>query len=87
MIHEINIVLLFIAFIFTITLFDKKEGFTLFPIDPHKKDGYIPYVPQDVMCMIMDSAGIQIDRYGIMKDKCQNATTKLKKDDSNICRI
>ena len=86
MIHEFNILLLFIAFIFIMTLFDKTEGFDNFAIDPHQNSGYIPYVPQDVICMILDAAGVPIDRLGILKDKCQNKP-ELKPDNSNICRI
>jgi hypothetical protein len=81
-------VLLFIAFVYTITLFDNKEGFRLFDIDPHNNSGYIPYVPQDVICMILDSAGVKIDRLSVLQSKCQYSSTPAKKpDDSNICRI
>jgi len=68
------------------TLFDKTEGFQPFFIDPHQNSGYIPYVPQDVVCMILDAAGIKIDRLGILKEKCKGEPP-LKPDDSNICRI
>jgi len=86
MIYEINILLMFIAFVFTITLLDKKEGFRPFPIDPHHNSGFIPYVPQDVICLIMDAAGVKIYRLGVLKEKCRGEQ-ELKPDDSNICRI
>jgi len=86
MIYEINILLMFIAFVFTITLLDNKEGFRPFPIDPHHNSGYIPYVPQDVICLIMHATGINIDRLGKLKEKCRGEP-ELKPDDSNICRI
>lgn len=85
MIYEINIVLITIVVVYTITLFyGQKEGFM--DIDPHNNSGYIPYVPQDVLCMILDAAGVPLDRLGVMRDKCQGGKPPLKLDDSNTCR-
>jgi hypothetical protein len=84
MIYDFNIALICIAVLFAVALvFGKKEGFT---IDPHNSSGMIPYIPQDVVCMILDGAKVDVDKYGTLVDKCQPAP-EVKPDNSNICRI
>lgn len=72
-----------IAFLMSMTLFNRKEGFNEFNFE---EDNYIPYVPQDVMCLILRGAGVQdINKYGIFIDKCTRGGNKLKPDTSNYC--
>jgi hypothetical protein len=76
---------MFIAAMLIIALvFGKKEGFS---IDPHDSSGYIPYVPQDFLCMILKASGVDIDRLGVMKNKCQFAEDgKAPPPENDVCR-
>ena len=85
MIYDCNIILMFIAAMLLVALlFGKKEGFK---IDPHDSSGYIPYVPQDFLCMILKASGVDIDRLGVMRNKCKFAEDDEQKPPENdICR-
>jgi hypothetical protein len=85
MIYDCNIILMFIAAMLLVALvFGKKEGFS---IDPHDSSGYIPYVPQDFLCMILKASGVDIDRLGVMKNKCKfSEDDKQKPPENDICR-
>jgi hypothetical protein len=83
MIYEINIVLMVIAFLMSLSLFNRKEGFNEFNFE---EKNYIPYVSQDVLCLILRGAGVSdINKYGIIIDKCARGDKKLKPDTSNYC--
>jgi hypothetical protein len=84
MIYEINIVLMVLVGILLVaTLSKKKEGFNEFNFE---EDVYIPYVSQDVICLILLGAGVQnINKYGIIIDKCTRDKKKTVPDTSNTC--
>ena len=85
MIYDCNVILIFIACMLLVSLvFGKKEGFG---IDPHDRTDFIPYIPQDIVCLILKASGVDIDALGIIQDKCQSKEDKKKPDNSNICRI
>ena len=84
MIYEINIVLMVITFILIVaTVSTKKEGFDEFNFDDQ---GYIPYVSQDVVCLILLGAGVPINEYGILYNKCsRDKKNQIVPDTSNYC--
>jgi hypothetical protein len=83
MIYEINIVLMVIAFLMWLPLLNKKEGFNEFNFD---EENYIPYVSQDVICLILVGAGVSdINKYGIIMENCTRGDKKLNPDTSNYC--
>ena len=84
MIYEINIILIIIAVLLLLPLFERKEGFYEFNFN---NQGYIPYVSQDALCMIFTGLGVNVDRYSTFPEKCSTYKKDLKDDNSNICRI
>jgi hypothetical protein len=84
MIYEINIVLIVLTMILIVaTISKQKEGFDEFNFDDQ---GYIPYVSQDVICLIMLGAGVPINKYGILYNKCsRDKKDQLVPDTSNTC--
>ena len=46
----------------------------------------IPHVPNDAICMILHSMGVDINRMEYLENKCLSKSNEQKKDDSNICR-
>ena len=83
MIYEINIVLIVIALLMSLSLFNTKEGFNEFNFN---EDNYIPYVSQDIVCLILRGAGVDnVDKFGIFADKCNRDKRELKPDTSNYC--
>lgn len=65
------------------TLSNKREGFNEFNFD---EKVYIPYVSQDIVCLILLGAGVKIDKYGILYNKCtRDKKNNVLPDDSNIC--
>ena len=74
-------VLVFILLVATVS--KQKEGFDEFNFEDQ---GYIPYVSQDVICLILMGAGVPINQYGILYNKCsRDKKDKLIKDKSNYC--
>lgn len=73
-----------LAFILIVaTISNKKEGFNEFNFNDQ---GYIPYVSQDVVCMILLGAGVDIDKYGTLVGKCSTSENKKTVEDtSNTC--
>ena len=69
MIYEFNIVLMVVVGILIVaTLHRKREGFDEFDFDSNP---YIPYVSQDLMCMILYASNVKgIDKYGIIYENC-----------------
>ena len=60
----------------------RKEGFNEFDFDSRP---YIPYVSQDLMCLILESSGVKgVNKYGIIIENCSR-DKKLKEDDKNYC--
>lgn len=74
-------VLVFILIVATVS--KKKEGFDEFNFDDQ---GYIPYVSQDVICLILLGAGVPINQYGILYNKCtRDKKDAVVPDTSNFC--
>lgn len=72
-----------IAFLMWLPLLNRKEGFNEFNFD---EENYIPYVSQDVICLILLGAGVNdINKYGIIIENCTRGGEKLKPDTSNYC--
>lgn len=73
-----------IAFLMSLSLINRKEGFNEFNFE---ENNYIPYVSQDVICLILRGAGVSdIHKFGIIMDKCSRGRDeKLKPDNSNYC--
>jgi hypothetical protein len=84
MIYTINIVLIILTFILIVaTVSKQKEGFDEFDFD---NAPFIPYIPQDIVCLILLSMGIKVDTYGILARRCKGKTTKKKtQPDTNFC--
>jgi len=83
MIYEINIVLMVIAFLMSLSLLNTKEGFNEFNFH---ENNYIPYVSQDIICLILKGAKVDnIDKYGIIMEKCDTNKKELKPDTTNYC--
>lgn len=83
--HPINVLLFGIFIIMFLFTTCKQEGFNDIKQIDHLGggvNGSIPAVPQDVVCMILSSMGVPINRMGILKDKCKYNVTELKDDDS-----
>ena len=45
----------------------------------------IPNVPSDTVCMVFNLAGVNIDKYGSLKNHCAHRKQELKTDNSNFC--
>jgi hypothetical protein len=45
----------------------------------------IPNVPSDTVCMVFNLAGVDIDKYGSLKNHCAHRKQDLKQDNSNFC--
>jgi hypothetical protein len=74
-------VLVFILIVATVS--KKKEGFDEFNFDDQ---GYIPYVSQDILCLIFTGAKAPVDQYGIFYNKCsRDKEKKIVPDTSNYC--
>ena len=74
-------VLVFILIVATVS--KQKEGFDEFNFDDQ---GYIPYVSQDILCLIFTGAKAPVDQYGIFYNKCsRDKEKKIVPDTSNYC--
>ena len=45
----------------------------------------IPNVPSDTVCMVFNLAGVDIDKYGSLKNHCAHRKQELKPDNSKYC--
>jgi len=83
MIHYINIILVAIVIMLYFNIIKVKEGLRVNRLE--SLDGDLPYVPNDAVCMILHSMGVDIDRMEYLKNNCRSSKN-LNDDDSNICR-
>ena len=86
MIYTINIVLIIITIILIVaTVSSEKEGFDEFDFE---NAPFIPYLPQDIVCLILLSMGIKVYTYGILANRCKGKPKKkTQPDTSNQCPV
>jgi hypothetical protein len=81
MIYYISIILIVIL-CFLLTKMYIKEGYINELNNPNQG---IPNVPSDSLCMVLGLAGVNIDKYGILKNKCSFNSSQKQADTSNTC--